>query len=107
MKVLKIKNYSIEESATKVVDLIKDAAGDTVAEEVAIQVSDDCTIEITGRTIDEDGVEFEPVSLINAATLKVVDKITAKGTYLLPVEALSSITLDITGTVDVIIKVLA
>ena len=106
MKIIKTKTYVIDGSADITIDLTNDGSGDTVSTEVILQVEDDVTIALKGRAIDDDDFEYRDVACMSLATLKV-EAIEAAGIFIVPVEALSSLFLSVTGSTTLVVKILS
>lgn len=91
-----------EISGTSLVDLINDASGDEVIQELILQVKEDASITLKGSAIDN-GDKFT-VSAIAQNGLSVVNEITSAGLYIVPVEGMSSLELTVGGNASIVVK---
>lgn len=94
MKILKIKEFDLN-NQTAVVDLMGDGLGSVSANQVSIQIDEDCELSILGKIIDS--CELEPIALIKLEDLSVISDITEPGIYLGEVSAFTAIALEGTG----------
>lgn len=103
MKILKVYDLTVS-TGSYTVDLSKNKLGDSIADSVYIQVIDDCDIAVSGAVTKD--VDSEPLAVICMTDLIVKDSIEEAGIYVIDANALSSLTLEVEGTSEIIIKVL-
>lgn len=84
------------------IDLIDDAGGDEVVQELILQVKNDANITIKGRVVDS--AELLPLSVINQNGLAVANSIESAGLYIVPVEGMSGVEISAEGSVSVVVK---
>ena len=91
-----------EINKTCFVDLIDDAGGDQVVQELILQVKNDANIAIKGRVVDS--AELLPLSVINQNGLAVANSIESAGLYIVPVEGMSGVEISAEGSISVVVK---
>lgn len=91
-----------EIAKTAFIDLIDDNGGDEVVQEVILQVKADANVSVKGRVIDS--AELLPLSAINQDGLAVANSIEKAGLYIIPVEGMSGIEIEVSGTTAIVVK---
>ena len=104
MKTIYTKDITTSKDLTEVIELTYEATGNTIAEQLLIQVEGTCKVTISGKV--SDSLETKPLMLVDMASLEGVSEASA-GIYTLPVSGLTGVELSIsgvTGTAKVVVK---
>ena len=104
MKTIYTKDITTSKDLTEVIELTYEATGNTIAEQLLLQVEGTCKVTISGKV--SDSLETKPLMLVDMATLEGVSE-ASEGIYTLPVSVLTGVELAIsgvTGTAKVVVK---
>ena len=104
MKTVYTRKILTDKDMTEVIELTYEATGNTIAEQILLQVEGTCKITISGKV--SDSLETKPLMMVDMASLDVVSEAGA-GIYTLSVSGLTGVELSIssvTGTATVVVK---
>lgn len=104
MKTVHTRKITTSKDLTEVVELTYEATGNTIAEQLLIQVEGTCKVTVSGKV--SDSLETKPLMMVDMASLEGVSE-AGEGIYTLPVSGLTGVELSIssvTGTATVVVK---
>lgn len=104
MKTVYTRKILTDKDMTEVIELTYEATGNTIAEQILLQVEGTCNVTVSGKV--SDSLEAKPLMMVDMATLEGVSE-AGSGIYTLPVSGLTGAELSIsgvTGTAIVVVK---
>lgn len=107
MTLVRVERVVTSSAISKEIDLVGDAPNNKAIQEVAIQVIGTCKVALSGKVCDE--ATNEPISAINLSSLTSSNEIADNNVYIVPTEALSAFTMNVSnvvGTATIVAKCL-